>query len=658
MLNNFIGGGQVFLHKVRMLRQVMFITIFVSLISGILLVWATAGNKYSTINWDGAYTYFKAKTAVAFHPSLSAISIGKKREAKVDAYSNGKLWKKNAVATSVIMNNRFSSAWQQAVDAVIAIGLQILYFAIGVASLIMVVWSRFGRDLKEEKKKDDSSCLLTAVQVRSKLKSLKKASDIYIGKMPLVKDSETKHILVTGSTGCGKTNLMHNLLPQVEAKEQPAIVIDQTGEIISKYYNPHRGDIIFNPFDNRSHAWDFWIDCQNHEELERFSNILFSFNRKKHGASSDPFWEKSAEIVFTSCYEYLVKTNNKSLDELNRFTGKESLNYLSKKLKGTPAERFLAINNSITASSILAVLATSTKPFSYLVDDTSFGRFSLKEYFAGVKAGKKGWLFLATKPSNRELTLPIISCLADLSLSLLMDIGINDQRRVWFVIDELAALGKLPALGGLMAEGRKYGACVLAGLQSLNQIYAHYGQHDGSTIFGQFGSKFFFRTDEPTIGKMISSMCGTETVTRQQKNTSFGANTYRDGQSYTEQEKSRNLVEYSDLTKLAVGECYVLLPEPEVRLSKIQVPEKNMSDKNPGFEPIEVHKKQQGQDENNQSDGDGEDAGEDVKEEDNLNAGGDSGSDLLSVIEDDKSEDTTAGLKKKEGDTLKQLNMN
>ena len=30
MLNNFIGGGQVFLHKVRMFRQVLRTTVFVS----------------------------------------------------------------------------------------------------------------------------------------------------------------------------------------------------------------------------------------------------------------------------------------------------------------------------------------------------------------------------------------------------------------------------------------------------------------------------------------------------------------------------------------------------------------------------------------------------------------------------------------------------
>ena len=587
MLNNVIGGGQVFLHKVRMLKQVVSTIIFVSLFGGIFLAWINLHDKYSKIDSDATLSYLKAQLILNIHPTLQLISIGgKNNKATIDAYSNGKLFKKNAVASSIATSNRFVRSWRDTKSFLLGLFFQTIIGATFIAAFIALLWSKFGSSLKADRKLKGGS-LLNSSEVTRTLKSLGQASEFKIGKMPLVKDSQTKHFLVTGSTGSGKTNLMHNLLPQIEKKKQPAIVIDQTGEMISKYYNSDRGDIIFNPFDNRSHAWDFWFDCERQDELDRFSNILFSFNRKKHGHSSDPFWEKSAAIVFSSCCEYLTRTHNKSLDELSRLTNRESLEYLTKKLKGTTAQRFLAINNSITASSILAVLSTSTKPLTYLKDDARPGKFSLKEYFNQVKDGSPSWLFLATKPSNRELTLPIISCLVDLALTMLMEIGIDKERRLWFVIDELAALGKLPALNSLMSEGRKYGACVLAGLQSLNQIYAHYGQHDGSTIFGQFGSKFFFRTDEPSIGQMISSICGTETITKQQKNTSFGANTHRDGQSYTEQEKSRNLVEYSDLTKLAVGECYALLPMPEVRLSKIQTPEKNLPNKNPGFESRE-----------------------------------------------------------------------
>jgi type IV secretory pathway TraG/TraD family ATPase VirD4 len=78
-------------------------------------------------------------------------------------------------------------------------------------------------------------------------------------------------------------------------------------------------------------------------------------------------------------------------------------------------------------------------------------------------------------------------------------------------------------------------------------------------------------------------MCGSETITRQQKNTSFGANDFRDGVSYQETEKKKELVEYNQLASLAVGECYTLLPEPKVRLSKIQIPRDKAQDITQGF---------------------------------------------------------------------------
>lgn len=582
MFNNFIGGGQVFLHKVRMLRQVLSTTIVVSLLAGCIITWSTTNTKHTKLDIDASLTYFKAKFALAVQPAISAIAI-KKSLPSVNAYSGGKLWKQNMLASSVIIHHHFKSAWEAFVVTMKLLIIKSLVFGSLAGLFVFLLWSRFGKDLKTEKQKEGSSVVLTAKQVKKKLKSIGYASSLQLGRMPLVQGAETRHFLVTGSTGSGKTNLMHTLLPQIERQKQPSIVIDQTGEMIAKYYDAKRGDIIFNPFDARSKAWNFWKDCETKEELMRFSDILFSFNRKKHDHSSDPFWERSAQTVFNSCVNYLIKIDNKTLESLNYLSTDASLDYLSVKLKNTAAERFLTINNSITASSILATLSTSTNPMSYLQDDSKNGIFSLKEYFKGIHQGSNAWLFLATKPSNRELTLSIVSCLTDLALSILMDIGIHRDRRVWFVIDELPALGKLPALPKIMSEGRKYGACVIAGMQSLNQLYEHYGQFAGSSIFGQFGTSFFFRNTETSIAKMISGMCGSETITRNHQNTSFGANEFRDGVSYNEQQHKKPLIDIDHLANLAVGECYTVLPEPKVRISKMQIPESKIKNKNEGF---------------------------------------------------------------------------
>jgi type IV conjugative transfer system coupling protein TraD len=586
MLNNFIGGGQVFLHKVRMLRQVLSTTLFVSLITGLFLAWSLSANKTTRVDWDGAMTFAKAKLAITVHPAISAISI-KRSAANVDAYSEGRLWKKRMLASSVVASFRFKSAWNIALQTLKSLAVKSLAFGSIAGICMFLLWSRYGRGLKTETKKEGSAIVLTAKEVKQKLKSMRQSSSFKAGPIPLVKDAETRHFLVTGSTGCGKTNLMHILLPQIEKNKQPAIIIDQTGEMIARYYKPERGDIIFNPFDARSKAWDFWTDCHSCEELERFSKILFSFNRKKSRNNSDPFWEQSAEYVFNACVEHLLENNERKLDSLNHLTIDADLDTLKSVLAGTSAERYLKGDGKGVASSVLSMLATTTKPMKYLSDYQPHGKFSLKEHFQNIKDGSDAWLFLSTKPSSRDLTLPLIACLSELALSQLMEIGINKKRRVWCIFDELASLGNLPALSPLMAEGRKYGACVVAALQSLNQLYDNYGHYAGSSIFGQFGTAFFFRNTEPAIAKLFSDMCGTETITRQQKNTSFGANTFRDGVSYSEQQQKQPVAQLNDLASLAVGECYTLLPEPEVRLSKIQLPEDKEVDRTEGFIPRE-----------------------------------------------------------------------
>ena len=582
MISNFIGGGQVFLHKVRMLRQVVSTTIFVSMLAGLCLTWSFSSNSATKFDLDGAVTYAKAKLALTVHPALSAISIGKSR-ANVDAYSEGKLWKKRMLASSVISSNRFKSAWDHAIEVIYSLMLKSLGFGSLAGGLVFLLWSKFGRDLKTERKNEGSGVVLTPKQVRVKLKRLKLCSEFYIGEMPLVKDMETRHFLITGSTGSGKTNLIHNLLPQVEKRKQPAIIIDQTGELIAKYYDQKRGDIIFNPFDERAKAWDFWTDCSKARCLEKFADTLIGFNSRKNNRNAADFWEESAQSIFVEVVNYLKKYQQYSVQELRKVICQSDHQELRRMLQGTDCAQYFTKDNAKAVASIMSVLMTNIKPLRFLRDKSDAGSFSVQEYIKKIDEGFGGWLFLASEPSTREITISLNASLAELAIANLMRHDSPPNRRVWFIMDELAAFGRFPSLAKLMQEGRKYGTCVVAGLQSSSQLFAHYGQGDASNLFALFKTKFAFQSDDPMMGKLYSSICGSESVTRQQKNTSFGANTLRDGISYNEQQQEKPLVKLDDFASLGVGECYTLLPLPAVRLSKMQTPEAKRKDKNLGF---------------------------------------------------------------------------
>ena len=133
--------------------------------------------------------------------------------------------------------------------------------------------------------------------------------------------------------------------------------------MIARYYNQERGDIIFNPFDDRGKVWDFFEDCSSPEELERFSKILFSFNRKRSRSHSDPFWEQSAEYVFNACVEYLVENDKANLRSLKKMAIDSNLKKLQELLKGTPAERYLTDDGKGVASSVLSDACNKCKTY-------------------------------------------------------------------------------------------------------------------------------------------------------------------------------------------------------------------------------------------------------------------------------------------------------
>ena len=430
MLNNFIGGGQVFLHKVRMFSQVFVKSLQVSLLTGILSSFWLNWDNIQKVDWDGFYSYRKAVIAMRLDEVFSDISftIGNSSTSDKTTYINvkskGRVWR-DINPYKIIHLRLFQQADRDGWNFILGILLLTVIITTLSFILIFLLWNKFGRTLKAEKKKEGSGEILTAKQVRKKLKSLNKASDFKIGDMPLVKDMETRHFLITGSTGSGKTNLMHNLLPQIEAKGQPAVVIDNTGEMIAKYYNPDRGDIIFNPFDQRSMAWDFWADCESNEEQERFVEILMSFNRKQSGEHSDRFWQIAASDVLNSSIDY-GRHNKLTIEQVVDIACHSEVNHLKNLLNNNKATPHLSDSSKHTAASVISVMAAYAKPLKYLQSNRDAGIFSIKEYFNNIDNGSSSWLFLSTKPSSRLLTLPLISCLLELALAGLIDIDINE----------------------------------------------------------------------------------------------------------------------------------------------------------------------------------------------------------------------------------------
>ena len=66
------------------------------------------------------------------------------------------------------------------------------------------------------------------------------------------REMERYHIMIVGDTGSGKSALFRQLLMQIRARGEAAIVYDPAMEYLPQFYDARRGDIILNPLDARA----------------------------------------------------------------------------------------------------------------------------------------------------------------------------------------------------------------------------------------------------------------------------------------------------------------------------------------------------------------------------------------------------------------------
>jgi len=177
--------------------------------------------------------------------------------------------------------------------------------------------------------------------------------------------------------------------------------------------------------------------------------------------------------------------------------------------------------------------------------------------------------------------LPLTSLWLDLLVLRLMDEAmIIDQptlKTVWFILDELASLQKLPQLHAAITQNRKSNNPVVLGFQGRSQLEVLYG-HEAEAMLSQPATKIFLRTSEPRAARWISEAIGEVEI--EQMRESHGSEQFpRDHKSKNHQLERRvePLVMASEIMGLPdrcgfmkSGNLVVQLSFPYLKLPKIQ----------------------------------------------------------------------------------------
>lgn len=356
-----------------------------------------------------------------------------------------------------------------------------------------------------------------------------------LGHVRIPRAIELYHFLVAGRTGAGKTQAIQQLLRTAHARGDRALIADPDGGYLSRFSQP--GDLLLNPFDQRSVRW-----CP-------FAEIRSAFDY---------------DVLATA----VIPPGN-------------TANELQTMLAGSNAAGLR--RHDAMFHSILGVVTPHIQSWEYLPDpDPQHPPFSIRDW---VRRGAPGWLFLPYRDDQLDSLKYLIATWTGLAVAEALSLPEDLNRRFWFVIDELDSLGKVASMRLAATKLRKHGGVMVAGLQTIAQLRATYGQDEAQVILSSLANKLILAVGDHETARYFQDELGQREIERSRvvHQTAGGDRAYR-STSRSKEIVLEHLVLASQLQGLAERRGF-LRRAGEPLIHPVRIPLVPMTQRLAPFEP-------------------------------------------------------------------------
>jgi type IV secretory pathway TraG/TraD family ATPase VirD4 len=372
---------------------------------------------------------------------------------------------------------------------------------------------------------------------------------LVLGGVRVARLDETRHFKLIGTTGTGKSTAIAALLAGALERGDRAVITDPDGGYRARFYDSRRGDVILNPFEAGSARWNPFAEIRNDYDADQLVSALIP-------ASDDPSgreWRGYARTLLTALVRRCHERRCGSSAELWRLLAVASSRELRPLVAGTAAQPFLEPDNARMFSSIRSVAASAAAALQYLAVSAGEG-FSVRGW---VQSGR-GVLFLPYEANQIAALRSVIAAWVRLAIFEAMR-GPDRDQRLWFVMDELDALGAVDGLKDALARLRKFGGRCVLGFQSVAQVASTYGAGDAQTILENCGNTLILRcsgSDSGGTAHFASRLIGDRELLRQQTSQGrdrdglFGAPGQRRSTQATVQQVTEAAIMPSELEQL------------------------------------------------------------------------------------------------------------
>ncbi len=350
-----------------------------------------------------------------------------------------------------------------------------------------------------------------SMQRRSARRKKSRAELLMLAGVVIPPGDECKHFKLIGTTGTGKTTAIRELMGSAIARGDRAVFADPDAGYLEHFYNRYRGDIVLNPFESGSVKWDLFAEIENSFDVDQLANGLIP----NCDDASAREWRGYARTFVAAIIRRCRFSAGADAGDVWHLLMVASADELRPIVAGTPAQPFLDPDNARMFGSIRSVAGAAMAAYEY-VNNQRATLFSVRAWVKNRT--HPSMLFIPYRAGQISALRSMIATWMHLAIFEALSQPQGRDQRLWFVVDELDALGAIDGLKDALARLRKFGGRCVLGFQSSSQVSSIYGG-EAHTLVENCGNCLILRcsaSDNGGTSQFASRLIGEREVLRRQ----------------------------------------------------------------------------------------------------------------------------------------------
>ncbi len=375
-------------------------------------------------------------------------------------------------------------------------------------------------------------------------------------------DIFSKHVMLLGGIGTGKTNVFYQALSQIGnrlTENDVMIIFDTKGDFYKEFYRP--GDVVISNDDKATgpNGKDFWnifneVNAGEHE-MESIIEISKSLFAEACEKTNQIFFPNAAKDLFMASVLHFLRyvpreacTNKNLAHHIHSSTSGDMRAMLAAYDDLRAMTSYISSDDSPQTQGVLSELQQIIREI-FIGNFALGGTLSLKD-LVRQKGGKR--VFIEYDLSIGSMLSPVYCLMFDMAIKEALGRK-RSEGNVYFITDEFKLLPRLKHIDDAVNFGRSLGIKFMIGVQNVEQIYEAYGEERARSILSGFSTNISFRVNDGKTREYIQDLYG-----KNQKLESYLPTNQKSG--IVETQREANVVEDWDITNLKIGEAIVGIP--------------------------------------------------------------------------------------------------